>query len=101
MEELKREVSAVTINRRIKKGNNELLGKVQVYVVNKKNNRTYLLFKNFEIIVKNSMFNHSILEMTFQVAIKDEFTVKKMENIIEKRYKIEDGITQVLRGVKK
>lgn len=81
MEELKREVSAVTINRRIKKGNNELLGKVQVYVVNKKNNRTYLLFKNFEIIVKNSMFNHSILEMTFQVAIKDEFTVKKMENI--------------------
>ena len=81
MEELKREVSAVTINRRIKKGNNELLGKVQVYVVNKKNNRPYLLFKNFEIIVKNSMFNHSILEMTFQVAIKDEFTVKKMENI--------------------
>jgi hypothetical protein len=81
MAELKREVSAVTINRRIKKGNNELLGKVQVYVVNKKNNRTYLLFKNFEIIVKNSMFNHSILEMTFQVAIKDEFTVKKMENI--------------------
>lgn len=81
MEELKREVSAVTINRRIKKGNKELLGKVQVYVVNKKNNRTYLLFKNFEIIVKNSMFNHSILEMTFQVAIKDEFTVKKMENI--------------------
>lgn len=81
MAELKQEVSAVTINRRIKKGNNELLGKVQVYVVNKKNNRTYLLFKNFEIIVKNSMFNHSILEMTFQVAIKDEFTVKKMENI--------------------
>lgn len=73
--------STISIDRRIKKSKSELLGKVQVYVVNKKNNRTYLLFKNFEIIVKNSMFNHSILEMTFQVAIKDEFTVKKMENI--------------------
>ena len=27
-------------------------------------------------------------------------SIKKMEDIIEKRYKIEDGITQVLRGVK-
>lgn len=74
-------MSTISIDRKIKKNKSELLGKVQVYVVNKKNNRTYLLFKNFEIIVKNSMFNHSILEMTFQVAIKDEFTVKKMENI--------------------
>ena len=77
----KREVKPMSINRRIKKSNSELLGKVQVYVVNKKNNKTYLFLKNFEIIVKNSMFNHSKLEMVFQVALKDEFTAKKMENI--------------------
>ena len=77
----KREVKPMSINRRIKKSNSELLGKVQVYVVNKKNNKTYLFLKNFEIIVKNSMFNHSKLEMVFQVALKDEFTAKKMENL--------------------
>ena len=27
------------------------------------------------------MFNHSVLEMTFQIVLKDEFTVKKMKNI--------------------
>ena len=37
MADTKQEIKSISINRRIKKSNSELLGKVQVYVVNKKN----------------------------------------------------------------
>ena len=57
-----------------------------------------------EYLKKKNLVQESILEdenSNLKRPKNTTLSIKKMENIIEKRYKIEDGITQVLRGVKK
>ena len=71
-----------------------------------------LIQKNFkgilniieEYLKKKNLVQESVLEdenSNLKRPKNTALSIKKMENIIEKRYKIEDGITQVLRGVKK
>ena len=57
-----------------------------------------------EYLKKKNLVQESVLEdenSNLKRPKNTALSIKKMENIIEKRYKIEDGITQVLRGVKK
>ncbi|EHI79578.1 hypothetical protein HMPREF9093_00172 [Fusobacterium sp. oral taxon 370 str. F0437] len=56
-----------------------------------------------EYLKKKNLVQESILEdenSNLKRPKNTTLSIKKMENIIEKRYKIEDGITRVLRGVK-
>ena len=56
-----------------------------------------------EYLKKKNLVQESVLEdenSNLKRPKNTALSIKKMENIIEKRYKIEDGITQVLRGVK-
>lgn len=55
-----------------------------------------------EYLKKKNLVQESVLEDENSKLKRPKNTalsIKKMEDIIEKRYKIEDGITQVLRGV--
>ena len=76
-------ISPIELNRRVRKSNHrtELLGKIQIYFENKKEDRTYILVKSIEMTIENAMMEHSTLNMTFSVILSDIYTINKIEEI--------------------
>ena len=76
-------ISPIELNKRVRKSNNhtELLGKIQIYFENKKNDRTYILVKSIEMTIENAMMEHSTLDMTFSIILNDIYTINKIEEI--------------------
>ena len=76
-------ITPIELNRRVRKSNHrtELLGKIQIYFENKKEDRTYILVKSIEMTIENAMMEHSTLNMTFSVILSDIYTINKIEEI--------------------